>query len=178
MIRIQSPPFSFPFNQVSVRARHRSPCHSRLLLFRRIFCITHGDAQCSCFRSLLFVCRHHRPHVPPTGKLKFFIFTAGVAADTSPITHIVSSVVHLFKGVAGMIACPIAGQLSDYMAIKHPDVLESRLWYSTVIALAVTPTSLLLFGWSLHYEMHISVVMFAQFFVGAGISFYLPGLFA
>lgn len=81
-----------------------------------------------------------------------------------------------FQGVGGFLAAPVAGSLSDRAAAAHPDNPESRLVYSAVGALVVSPLALLAYGWSLQYTIHIAVPLVAQFFIGAGCAAWLPAI--
>ena len=81
-----------------------------------------------------------------------------------------------FQGVGGFLAAPVAGSLSDRAAAAHPDNPESRLVYSAVGALVVSPLALLAYGWSLQYTTHIAVPLVAQFFIGAGCAAWLPAI--
>ncbi|GAX74294.1 hypothetical protein CEUSTIGMA_g1743.t1 [Chlamydomonas eustigma] len=102
-----------------------------------------------------------------------------VAMAASPYSLSVSMIglTYLPQGIGSLIACPVSGKLSDYAALRHPGEPQARLLYSTLVSLLVSPAALLLYGWSLQYGLHISVALLAQFFIGAGCAFYLPGLY-
>jgi predicted MFS family arabinose efflux permease len=127
------------------------------------------------------------PEIAPHAITAFFSFGAMFASLTElpvamaapPYTLPVSMIglTYLPQGIGSLIACPIAGKLSDYAALRNPGEPQSRLLYSTLVSLLISPAALLLYGWSLQYRLHLSVALIAQFFIGAGCSFYLPGLY-
>lgn len=80
-------------------------------------------------------------------------------------------------GVAGVLASPIGGRLSDKSAAAHPSQPMVRLYYNTIIVGTLLPAALLLFAWSVHYKLHLAVILVAQFFIGLAAAGYVPSVF-
>lgn len=86
-------------------------------------------------------------------------------------------VAYLPIGIAGIIGCPLGGKLSDYSAAQDPSKPVRRLWCSTCAALCVMPAALMLYGWSLHFKVHVAVPLAASFFMQMSNTAYLPAVF-
>jgi hypothetical protein len=80
-------------------------------------------------------------------------------------------------GVAGLIASPLGGKLSDIAAAANPAVPLARLTYNTAVSGLLLHCSLLLFGWAMQFKLHLAVILVAQFFIGAATCAYTPSLF-
>ena len=104
-------------------------------------------------------------------------FPIAVAAPPYSLSIAIIGVAYLPQGIGGFLAAPLAGKLSDHAASTHPDEPESRLVYSTITALVLSPLSLLLYAWSLQCKANLALPLIAQFGIGASCAAYLPGLF-
>jgi hypothetical protein len=80
-------------------------------------------------------------------------------------------------GVASMVVSPLGGLLSDKAAAQHPGKPLVRLVFNNSIAGFLMPASLLLYGWVMHFKLHLAVVLVAQFAIGVALSSYLPAIF-
>lgn len=80
-------------------------------------------------------------------------------------------------GVAGVLASPIGGRLSDKSAAAHPSEPMVRLYYNTILVGTVLPAALLLYAWSVHFKLSLAVVLVSQFFIGLSAAGYIPSVF-
>ncbi|KAF6252512.1 major facilitator superfamily domain-containing protein [Scenedesmus sp. NREL 46B-D3] len=80
-------------------------------------------------------------------------------------------------GVASMVVSPLGGLLSDRAAATHPQKPLVRLVFNNSIAGFLMPASLLLYGWVVHFRLHLAVVLVSQFAIGVALSAYLPAIF-
>ncbi|WIA33828.1 hypothetical protein OEZ86_006937 [Tetradesmus obliquus] len=102
------------------------------------------------------------------------LFLAVAPYNLSPA---LTGLCYMAMGVAGIIASPLGGKLSDAAAATHPAAPLARLMYNTAISGLLLPCSLLLFGWALHFKLHLAVILVAQFCIGAAACAYTPSLF-
>ncbi|WIA12850.1 hypothetical protein OEZ85_006476 [Tetradesmus obliquus] len=81
-------------------------------------------------------------------------------------------------GVAGMLACPLGGKVSDICGRVNSSQPLRKVLPSNWMLLFVFPPCLLLYGWSLHFHMHIAVPLIGIFLVALATCSYLPGIFS
>jgi predicted MFS family arabinose efflux permease len=87
-------------------------------------------------------------------------------------------VAFLSVGVGAFVASPVGGKLADMTAQHFNATPEGRLVAGTALATLLMPASLVAYGWTLQYGVHLAAPLAAHFFVGAAISAYLPGIFS
>jgi hypothetical protein len=79
---------------------------------------------------------------------------------------------------AGFFFCPIGGKLSDIGYAKNPEQPQLKLLYNNAVNLVLLPASVLLYGWSFHFKLHIAIPLIALFLVGVATSIYVPAVFS
>lgn len=87
------------------------------------------------------------------------------------VTYVVCGVGLFFGSLA-------AGRASDKAAVLFARAPEGRTVFSLVFSAATMPVGLLLFGWALHAQSHLAVVLLATFFLGFGTSSIQPGVYS
>ncbi|WIA31137.1 hypothetical protein OEZ86_001155 [Tetradesmus obliquus] len=84
----------------------------------------------------------------------------------------------LAQNAAGFFFCPIGGKLSDIGYAKNPQQPQLKLLYNNAANLVLLPASVLLYGWSFHFKLHIAIPLIALFLVGVATSIYVPAVFS
>eukprot|EP00878_Enallax_costatus_P014863 GHUV01015558.1.p1 GENE.GHUV01015558.1~~GHUV01015558.1.p1 ORF type:complete len:334 (+),score=75.71 GHUV01015558.1:1087-2088(+) len=81
-------------------------------------------------------------------------------------------------GVGLLIGSLAAGRAADKAAVMFEQAPEGRTVFSLLFSVATMPVGLLLFGWALHAQLHLAVVLVATFFLGFGTSSIQPGVYS
>jgi hypothetical protein len=81
-------------------------------------------------------------------------------------------------GIAGMLACPLGGKVSEMSARVNPLQPLRKVLPSNAMLLFVFPPCMLLYCWSLHFYLHLAVPLIGIFLVTLATCSYLPGIFS
>lgn len=84
----------------------------------------------------------------------------------------------LSPGIAGLIAGPLGGIVSDRFGAAHPGLPVARLIPNTFTLTAVGCAGLLVSGWTLHTSPHLALTLAPVCAACFGYTMYVPGLFS
>lgn len=93
------------------------------------------------------------------------------------LTELQVGVSYLAMGIAGFLASPVGGVLSDMTARRWPGVPSARVIPAAAIAACVSTAGAVVYGWTLAYKTHLVGPLVGQAIVGVGCSATLPGIF-
>lgn len=97
-----------------------------------------------------------------------------LAAPPYHLSQWLIGVCNMALGVGLFVSAPLGGAIADRAAKRWSSSPSGRMLIGLPIALAMFPLSVTLFGWAMHFKLHLAIPLTACLLIGLGIGMYAP----